>query len=134
MNLSYIAPSRKEDDHVYAYGKEALSLGLLLMEFCDAIREGDGLRILYCWRLSLLVFKASGRTNYSIEALNVLLQHNYLFPPRMKQQLLWERTVNVHGKQGKNISCNLYLKHVNRMCKNAMDSLGSNINNRSINR
>lgn len=46
VNLSYIALSRKEDDHVYAYGKEVLSLGLLLMEFCDTIWQGDGLRIL----------------------------------------------------------------------------------------
>ena len=123
VNLSYIAPSRKEDDHVYAYGKEVLSLGLLLMEFCDAIRQGDGLRILCCWQFSLPVFKASGRTNYSIEALNALLQHDYLFSPRIKQHLLWERTVNVHGKQWKNISCDLYLQHVNRMCKNAMAHL-----------
>jgi len=41
----------------------------------------------------------------------------------MKQQLLWERTVNVHGKQGENISCDFYLQHVNQMCKNAMAHL-----------
>jgi len=46
VNLSYIAPSRKEDDHVYVYGRKVLSLGLQLMEFCDAIQEGDSLRIL----------------------------------------------------------------------------------------
>jgi len=97
---------------VYAYGKEVLSLALRLMEFSDAIQEGDAHRILRCWRIFLPVLKASGQTNYSIEALNVLLQHNYLFSPRMKHQLLWERTVNVHRKQGKNISCDIYLENV----------------------
>jgi len=87
VNLSYPVPS-SEDDHVYAYGKEVLSLALRLMEFSDAVQEGDGCRILHCCRYFLSVFKASGQTNYLIEALNVLLQHDYLFSPRMKHRLL----------------------------------------------
>ena len=35
-------------DHVKEYAKETLSLGLLLLEFKDAIREGDGYRVLRC--------------------------------------------------------------------------------------
>ena len=35
---------------------EVLSLGLLLMEFEDAVKEGDGLRILRWWRYFLLFF------------------------------------------------------------------------------
>ena len=31
------------------------------MEFVDAVREGDGKRILRCWRYFLLLFKATGR-------------------------------------------------------------------------
>ena len=49
-------------------------MGLLYMEFCDGIREGDGARIIRCWRYFLPMFKASGRTNYVVEAFNLLFQ------------------------------------------------------------
>ena len=62
----------RDDDQVQAYASKLLTLGLLLMEFSDGIREGDGVRILRCWKYFLLLFKANNRTNYSIEALNLL--------------------------------------------------------------
>lgn len=45
----------------------------------------------------------------------------------MKQQLMWERTVNVHGRPGKNIPCGLFMEHLNRERKGAIGSLGSNV-------
>ena len=47
--------------------------------------------------------------------------------PRMKQQLTWERTINVHRKSSQNISMDLHMEHINRECKQAMGVLGSNI-------
>ena len=47
-------------DNVYAYACEVLSLGLLYFEFRDAIKEGDGERIIRIWKYLLLLFKASG--------------------------------------------------------------------------
>lgn len=49
-----------ERDHVVQYAKVLLTVGLLLMEFNDSIHEGDGLRILRCWHLLLLIFKTTG--------------------------------------------------------------------------
>ena len=40
----------EEEDNVYEYARETLSLGLLMMEFLDATQEGDGKRTLRCWR------------------------------------------------------------------------------------
>ena len=58
--------------------------------------------------------KATNRTNYSIEAFNLLAQHDFVLSPRAKQQLIiWERTVNVSGVRGKNISCDLFMEHLN---------------------
>ena len=34
----------------------------------------------------------------------LLFQYEYLFTPKMKLQLLWDRTINVHGRPGKNVS------------------------------
>lgn len=114
-------------DHIQEYAKEVLSMGLLLMEFADAIREGDGLRILCCWRVFFPIFKATNRSNYSVEAFNLLVQHDFICTPRLRQQLVWERTVNVHGRLGKNIPCDLYMEHLNHECKGAIGSLGPNI-------
>ena len=66
----------EHDDHVPEY---ALTLGLLYMESIDDIREGDGERILRCWRYFLLLFKATGRKNYSIEAFTLLTQYHFLY-------------------------------------------------------
>ncbi len=117
--------------NVRAYAKELTSLGLLLMEFIDGVREGDGERILRCWRYFLPM---SGRTNYSIEAFNLLFKYEYCFTPRMKEQLVWERTVNTHGKPGKNISMDLHMEHINRACKTQMGTLGPNNSEDSIDR
>ena len=42
VDINYPSSTSKDDDHVRAYAKEVLSLGLLFIEFKDAIREGDG--------------------------------------------------------------------------------------------
>jgi len=111
-----------------------MSLGLLLMEFNDAVREGDGTRILRCWRYFLLLFKASGRTNYSVEAFTLLAQYEYMLSPRMAMQLKWSRTVNVHGRRGKNVAGDLHMENLNRECKNTLSGLGANTNDYSVQR
>ena len=59
--------SKQPHDGVHGYAKDTLTLRLLLMEFTDAVREGDGERILKCWKFLLPLFKSSGHTNYSID-------------------------------------------------------------------
>ena len=135
VNLSYPeASTEKDDDNVRGYAKEVLSLGLLLMEFIDSVKEGDGERTIRCWPYFLPLFKASGRRNYTIEAFNLLFNVEYAFTPRMKEQLMWERTINVHGKPGKNVSMDLHMEHINRSCKTQMGVLGPNTSEQSISR
>lgn len=121
-------------DGVLQYAQETLTLGLLLMEFNDAIREGDGERIMRCWKFFLPIFKSAKRKNYSLEAFTLLSQYHYLFSPRMAAQLAWSRTINTHGRPGKNISCDLHLEHLNREVKNAFGGLSSNITDQSVSR
>ena len=42
---------------VNLYAKEVLNLGLLFLEFCDSVSEGDGNRIFRCLRYFLPLFK-----------------------------------------------------------------------------
>ena len=122
------------DDRVHTYACEVLTLGLLLIEFNDAVREGDGTRIIRCWRYFLLLFKATNRSNYAIEAFTLLSQFDFLLPHRLARQLAWSRTVNTHGRPGKNVSCDLHMEHLNREAKNQLLGLGSNITDASVTR
>lgn len=122
----------EEEDNVMAYGKEVMTLGLLYMEYCDSIKEGDGLRIIRCWRYMLLLFKMTNKRKYSIQASTLLLQYHFIFTERMRNQLLWSRTINVHGKPGKNIPMDLHMEHLNRELKEGMRHLASNTSEASI--
>ena len=82
------------DDKVCSYAKELLTLGLLWLNFHDSVKEGDGDRIIRMWKLNLLVFKAARRKNYSIEALNLILQVDHILSPREAAQVKWSRTIN----------------------------------------
>ena len=113
-------------DHVQEYAKELLTLGLFYFELQDGIREGDGLRVLRCWKYLLLFFRATGHVNYTIEAFTLLSQYYYLLPPRLSEQLIWSRFVNTHGLPGRNIPADLYMEHLNRLCKDAVSHLGAN--------
>jgi L1 cell adhesion molecule like protein len=122
------------DDKVQQYACEVLSNGLLYMEFADSIREGDGDRILLCWRFFMLIFKVTQRKNYSVEALNLLSQYHFFLSPRQKEQLIWSRCINTHGLPGRNILCDLHMEHLNRVCANAVGNLCANKSNTAIER
>ena len=79
------------------YSKEVISLGLLYLNFKDAVREGDGDRVLRMWKYFLLLFRATGYTNYAMEALTLLLLCNVFLPPNLVGQIKWSRLTNVHG-------------------------------------
>ena len=68
-------------DKVTLYAMQVLTLRLLWQNFHDSVKEGDGSCIIRCWKFNLLVFKASNRKKYSIEALNLLLLVNFLLSP-----------------------------------------------------
>ena len=68
---------KQPHDGVHDYAKDTLVLGLLLMEFNDSIREGDGDRIIRCWKFFLPLFKSTKCTNYSIEAVTLLAQYYF---------------------------------------------------------
>ena len=113
-------------DHIYQYAQQLVSLRCIYLEYDDSIKEGDGERVLRCWKYLLPIFLNSGRKNYSYEALLLLCQHEYLLSPQQAQRLKYSRFVNTKGQQGKNIPADLHNEHLNRACKNAIGGLGSN--------
>ena len=61
-------------DHVVRYSCTALFLGLLTMNFVDAIRHADGDRVLRMYKYFLLLFRQDGRTKYAYHSVHLLLQ------------------------------------------------------------
>lgn len=121
-------------DGVHAYALDFLSLGLLWVAFRDAIKEGDGNRLLLHWKLLLVVFKSANRPNYGKEAVKLLIQQKHILSERKCMELMWSRTVNTRGRIGCNIPCDLHMEHLNRRLKTVLRNLGSNVNPSSISR
>lgn len=111
---------------MFEYSQKLLGFGCFYLELCDAIKEGDGQRLLRCWRYLLPIFKSSNRRNYSVEVLNMLCQYEYDLPPRQAQELIWSRFVSTHNAPGRNIEEDLHQEHLNRVVKDCIAGLGAN--------
>lgn len=119
-------------DGVHLYATELLTLGLIWHGYHDAIKEGDGERMLRYWKFLLVLFKSTNHHNYAKEAVNILHQYYYLLTERQKMQLLWNRCVNTRGIIGQNIPCDLHMEHLNRRLKGIIRSMGANVNPAAI--
>ena len=121
------------NDFVHAYAVDFLTTGLLWQGFHDAIRCGDGDRILVYWKFLIVIFKKEHHHNYAKEGF-LLLGQSLLSSARKVAKLKWCHTVNTHGRAGKNIPVDLHMEHLNRKLKDMMHNLGSNITPESVQR
>ncbi len=112
-------------DRVYNYARVLCHTASLAMEFTDAWSEGDGPRVLRCWKVLLLHFYAGRRTKYALEALRLQIQLATLSPD-LVHQLTWDRFVSSHGGKGRNIPCDLHNEHVNKLFKEIIKNMGAN--------
>ncbi len=112
-DISTEAQFTKESCTVQSYTKEVLSLGLLFLNFKDAITK---------------------HTNYAKEALTLLTQCFVTLPPNLAKQIKWSHFINVQGLPGRNISCDLHMEHLNRVVKTAIYGLGANKTEQAITR
>ena len=90
-------------DGVFNYASAVLNDGLLLLEFCDAIREGDGKLILRCWRAMLICFQHARHSNYAKEVILLQAAVNATATEHVAAQITWSRVVNTTGRPGSNI-------------------------------
>lgn len=120
-------------DLVQMYSKEVLTLGLMWLGFKDATKEGDGDRVIRYWRFFLLLFKSTRKQNYSVEAARLLIR-DCLLSPRLQAQNRFSRFVNTQGRPGANIPLDLHMEHLNRVVKDTLSHMGSNITDKSIDR
>lgn len=122
-----------ECDQMYNYATDLLTVSLVWHGFHDAIKEGDGNRIIRYWKILLPMFQQEGHYNYAKEGFLLLSQMN-LLSQRKVMELKWNRTINTHGRVGCNIPCDLHMEHLNRRLKGMMGNLGSNAKPAAIER
>lgn len=104
------------------------------MDMNDAIREGDGSRLVNVYKFALLIYKCYGHTKYAYTTLLFLVKVHGLLSKEKAHNLIWNRFCNTKGKIGQNISLDLRLEHLNNLLKSCMKSLGSNFNESSAQR
>ena len=136
VESSFLVPGEIDDsgDTCYNYARVLCHYGSLVMEFRDAWAEGDGERVLRCWRLFLPHFQVAGHTKYSLATFNVQLQTKVTLSPNGAHQVMWHRFVNSRGGMGNNIPCDLYNEHINRLVKYIIQNMGSNLTEKSLQR
>lgn len=115
----------RDDRHQYATLQ--LSMGILLRNFDDAVKEGDGDRIICCWKFAMLIYKAYGHTKYALAALELQAFIASMLTPRQAESLVWNRTLNNRGGAGCNISMDIRMEHLICLTKELLKHLGVNL-------
>lgn len=101
------------------------------MELYDAWHEGDGIRVIRCWRVLLPHYFATGHTKYAMEAVKLQLQLMSL-PPRLVNQITWGHFVNSYEGLGRNIPCDFHNEHVNKLIKESINHMGANFSQKAM--
>ena len=125
-------PEKEDDknpaqDYLYNYHRGKLAFGLILFEFNDAIKEGDGDRIFDIYKMALLFYKAGGHNKYAYVVLLYIFKVIAILSESEARQLKWNRGFNKHGGKGKNIPLDQELEHRNKTVKTVWRGLGVNL-------
>uniref|UniRef100_A0A7M5X4V5 DUF6589 domain-containing protein n=2 Tax=Clytia hemisphaerica TaxID=252671 RepID=A0A7M5X4V5_9CNID len=118
-----------KDDHVLGYQKALFTLNMLLRNINDSVKEGDGERLLECYKVALLYFKTYNNTKYSFGLLKLFT--DIKFHPERACNLIWNRFVNTKGYAGHNIAMDLHMEHLNGYLKESLRRLRSNLNEKT---
>ena len=115
-----------------SYQCSLLEYGMLQMNLHDAVSEGDGARVLRCWKYMLPYLRKDGASSrkYALEALYLLFQFNSL-SPKDAYSLMWNRFHKSKLRHCGNIPLDMALEHFNLLVKTVLRKLGSNITNKN---
>ena len=123
-----------QEDYIFNYHQAKLAFGLILFEFDDAIKEGDGERLHDLYKFALLLYKAYGKTKYAYAVLHYLVKIEAILSEEEAHDLLWNRTFNKYGVRGKNIPLDLRMEQKNKGVKTMWRPLLSNLSEDSAER
>ncbi|CAL9702328.1 unnamed protein product [Knipowitschia caucasica] len=123
--------STTDCDHVYEHTVARLGFSFILLDFLDAVKEGDGERLMRLYTVALLFYKAYGHSNYAYSTFLLTVQMNATLSPQVAHSLKWNRFWSTKGRKGTNIPLDLHLEHLNGFLKSFLKGLGPNLNETS---
>lgn len=121
-------------DHIKQHTQARLTFGLFLLDMHDAVREGDGERLLRLYTVALLYYKVYGHHQYAYSTFLLTVQVNATLSPSLAHSLKWNRFWNGKGGKGKNISLDLHLEHLNNFLKSFLKRSGPNMTEHAADR
>lgn len=123
-----------EGDSVYNYHSARLQLGFFSLNMEDAIKHGDGQRLLRCYKYLLLLTYKHKHTKYAYAILLFFVKYYALLSEKSAHLLLSNRFINAEGGVGKNIPLDLHMEHLNLVLKRMLRGVGGNITKSSLQR
>ena len=105
----------EQPDRIKEYSLYLLRLFFILKSLKDAVKLGDGDRLVTIRKVLLKHFKSHGGHNtYAIEMLICILQYKVFLTKRQAHQARWASSVNSRGGPGNNIEIDLMQENLNR--------------------
>ena len=120
----------KEDteDYIFNYHRSKFTFGLLLFEFEDAVKEGDGNRLLNVYKFALLFYKCYGHHKYAYVIFLYLVKVEAAISEMQAASLKYNRFYSRSGGKGCTISLDLKMEQLNKLLKTLWRGLGANLN------
>ena len=76
-------------DHKEEHTVARLGFSFLLMDILDAVKEGDGDRLMRIYKVALLFYKAYGNSHYAYSTFLLTIQVNATLSPRIAHSVTW---------------------------------------------
>ena len=114
-------------DHKKEHTVSRLSFGFFLLSLRDAVREGDGERVLRLYKVALMILKAHNHSQYAYSTFLLSVQVGFTLPPNLAHSVTWNRFWSSKNSRGNNISLDLHLEHLNNFLKSFLKGLGANL-------
>ena len=122
-------------DWIMNYSLSLLQYYFLLIDFKDAVKEGNGKHLSILHKQLLWHFKSiPGYNVYAIEMLISIIQSEVFLSEAESNQVMWSGTVNWKGGDAKNIEIDLLQENRNKDLKNLIKSMGANKTTKAITR
>ena len=108
------------------YARAVLTDGLLLLEYRDAIHEGDGNRVETCHKFLMPYFFATKHNKYALECFRYLCAVTTTCYGKVVASQVGTRVM--HGKVGRNVPVDFHMEQLNKLLKRLLIGLGANCN------
>lgn len=97
------------------------------MDIVDAIKEGDGYRLVNCYKFVLLFAYKFKHTKYAYVLLLFFVLTCAVLSKEQSFSLIVNRFINSTGKLGGNIPLDLFMEHLNLLLKRLGKGMGGNM-------